>query len=115
MRKIDIRRQSLALVAIVILLLLGASIFGALDAGELSAVGLAFQGRGARPPVSPVMVVAIDDNTFANTNLQWPWPRTYWAQMVDHLVAAGAKVIAFDVFLFDPEDAGAPATYTVQG
>src|SRR3989304_4830377 len=68
-----------------------------------------------RPPASPVVIVAIDDNTFGNTRLQWPWPRTYFAQMVDRLAAGGAKVIAFDVFFSEPEDAGKPAPYTVQG
>jgi len=113
--RLSLRRQSVVLAAVVVMLLLGASIFGLLDGMELSAVNWAFQRRGPRPPASPVVIVAIDDNTFGNTRLQWPWPRTYFAQMVDRLAAGGAKVIAFDVFLFEPGALGAPATYTVLG
>jgi len=47
--------------------------------------------------------------------LQWPWPRTYFAQIVDRLATAGARVIALDVFFFEPEEFGKPATYIVQG
>jgi len=113
--RLSLRRQSVVLAAVVVMLLLGASIFGLLDGMELSAVNWAFQRRGPRPPASPVVIVAIDDNPFGNTRLQWPWPRTYFAQMVDRLAAGGAKVIAFDVFLFEPGALGAPATYTVLG
>jgi adenylate cyclase len=115
MRRLGLRRQSIVLVAIMIVVLLVISILGWLDGVELSAVNRAFQVRGPRPPSSPVIIVAIDDSTFANTGLQWPWPRTYFAQMVDRLTAGGAKVIAFDVFLSDAEDLSKPATYTVRG
>ena len=108
-----LRRQSVVLVAVVVVLLLGAGIFGLLDSLELGAVNWAFQRRGPLPPVGPVVIVAIDDATFGETEMQWPWPRTYLAQIVDRLAAGGARVIAFDVFFFEPGALGAPATYTV--
>jgi adenylate cyclase len=95
--------------------MLGLGLLGRLDGPELSAVNLAFQVRGAQAPASPVVIVAIDDASFSLTGLQWPWPRTYFAQIVDRLAAAGARVIALDVFFFEPEEFGKPATYTVQG
>ena len=109
-----VRRRSIVLVAIVMVVMLSATIFGLLDALELGAVNWAFRRRGPQPPASPVVIVAIDDLTFRFNGLQWPWPRTYFAQIVDRLVEGGAKVIAFDVFFFEPEDAGKPATYTIQ-
>jgi len=114
-RKFQLRRQSVVLVAVVVTLLLIASVFGLLDGLELSAVNWAFQRRGAEAPASPVTIVAIDDDSLSITGLQWPWPRTYLAQIVDRLHAGGAKAIAFDVFFFEPGSSGAPATYTAQG
>jgi len=95
--------------------MLAATLFGLLETLELNAVNLAFGIRGRQNATSPIVIVAIDDNTFSINNLQWPWPRTYFAQIVDALAAGGAKVIAFDVFFTDPEDFGKPATYTVRG
>jgi adenylate cyclase len=109
------RRQTVVLIGLLVVVMLAAVTLGLLDALELDAVNLAFQLRGRQNPASPIVIVAIDDNTFDNTGLQWPWPRTYFAQLVDRLAAGGAKVVAFDVFFTDPEDLGKPATYTVRG
>jgi len=114
MRSLSLRRESFGLIALVVGLMLLAGVFGLLDVPELNAVNLAFRLRGPQPPRAPIVIVAIDDNTFANTGLQWPWPRTYFAQLVDRLREGGARLIAFDVFLFEPEQFK-PATYTVQG
>ncbi|MCS6909891.1 MAG: CHASE2 domain-containing protein [Anaerolineales bacterium] len=114
MHSISLRRQSLGLIALVVVLMLVASLTGLFDGLELSAINLAFQLRGPQPPRSPIVIVAVDDNTFANTGLQWPWPRTYFAQLVDRLREGGARLIALDVFLFEPEQFK-PATYIVQG
>ncbi|MBL8056196.1 MAG: CHASE2 domain-containing protein [Anaerolineales bacterium] len=114
MRPGSLRRQSVALITVVVIAMLAAGLTGLLDGLELQAVNLAFQVRGAQPPRSPVVIVAIDDYTFANSGLQWPWPRTYFAQLVDQLAAGGARLIALDVFFREPE-LFKPAVYTVQG
>ncbi len=113
--KPTVRRQTVVLIAILVVALLAATVFGLLETLELNAVNLAFGIRGQQNPASPIVIVAIDDNTFAIDNLQWPWPRTFFAQIVDKLAEGGAKVVAFDVFFTDPEDFGKPATYTVRG
>jgi len=109
------RRQTALLVGFLMVVMLAGTVFGLMDPLELDAVNVAFRLRGAQAPTTPIVIVAVDDNTFDNTGLQWPWPRTYFAQLVDRLAAGGAKVIAFDVFFTDPEDLGRPATYTVRG
>jgi len=109
------RRQTALLVGFLMVVMLAGTVFGLMDPLELDAVNLAFRLRGAQAPTTPIVIVAIDDNTFENTGLQWPWPRTYFAQLVDRLAAGGAKVIAFDVFFTNPEELGKPATYTVRG
>lgn len=68
--------------------------------------------RDANPAPS-VLVVAIDEPSFAEIGLPWPWPRSLHATLVDRLVEGGARTIAFDV-LFDasasnPEDDAALA------
>jgi adenylate cyclase len=55
--------------------------------------------RVARPP-SDIVVVAIDELSFSEIGLQWPWPRRLHAQLIDVLVRGGARTIAFDL-LFD--------------
>ncbi len=74
---------------------------------ELSARDLMMRLRGYRPS-SDVVIVAIDDFSFSWTGYGWPWPRDYFAKIVNQLNQAGAKVIALDVFLFeaDPNPAG---------
>jgi adenylate cyclase len=48
------------------------------------------------PDDLPVRIVDIDEAALAEYG-QWPWPRTYVAQLVDKLVEKGAAAIAFDV------------------
>jgi adenylate cyclase len=62
--------------------------------------------KGAREPPA-VVVVGIDEPSFAEVGARWPWPRALHARLVEELARAGASVIAFDVLFseaFDPED-----------
>jgi adenylate cyclase len=114
-RGFHFRFRSEALAALATALMFLASLAGVWDAQELRAVDAAFRLRGPQPPASPVVIAAIDDYSFANNTLPWPWPRTYLAQLIDRIASGGAKALALDVFLFDPEDLGKGATYIVQG
>ncbi len=51
---------------------------------------------------SPIVIVGIDEPTFAELDLQWPWPRQAHAELIDALSRAGAAVIAFDVVFSEP-------------
>ncbi len=46
---------------------------------------------------APIVIVGIDEPSFAEFNQQWPWRRGIHAELTDRLKDAGAKVIAFDV------------------
>ena len=62
-----------------------------------------FQRWYQRPSLSaPVSVVDIDEASLKAYG-QWPWPRTRIADLVQQLHVAGAKVIAFDVLLAEPD------------
>src|SRR5690349_25086367 len=48
------------------------------------------------PASGEVQIVDIDAHSLQAIN-KWPWPRGVHAQVVDRLVAAGVRSIAFDV------------------
>lgn len=54
----------------------------------------------------PITVVAIDEPSFSRVGKQWPWPRALYARLIDQLVKSGALVVALDVVLDQPSNAG---------
>src|SRR4051794_10804026 len=66
-------------------------------------VALRFPARQATTP-NDVVVVGIDDVTFSDLSLQWPFPRRYHAKAIDRLKAAGARTIVYDVQFTEPTD-----------
>ncbi|HKY93722.1 MAG TPA: adenylate/guanylate cyclase domain-containing protein, partial [Kiloniellales bacterium] len=61
-----------------------------------------FRLRGPAPPPGDVVILAIDDASLATLG-RWPLPRARWAEMLDRLRAAGARTVAFDLLLAEPE------------
>jgi len=53
--------------------------------------------RGNIPTGKDVVIVSIGDDTFNSLNRQWPFPREYYARIIDNLEKAGAKQIIFDI------------------
>lgn len=53
------------------------------------------------PGDGPV-IVAIDEPSLADINMQWPWPRSLHARLVTALRAAGARVIGLDIIFSEP-------------
>jgi response regulator RpfG family c-di-GMP phosphodiesterase len=74
---------------------------GVLDGSERQTVAARFQLRD-EPRPKGVVVVAIDDVTFSDLKLQWPFPRSLHGKLIDHLHAAGAKEIVYDVQFTEP-------------
>ncbi len=71
---------------------------------ELKFLDFRFQLRGALPVTeSPIVIVAIDDQSDLSTPYRWPWPRSYFAHVIENLERAGAAVIGVDV-IFDQPD-----------
>jgi len=73
-----------------------ATFTGALAPIENTALDRSFQKRGAQPP-DDVAVVAIDDVTFSDLGLQWPFPRSLMGRAVERLSEAGAREIVVDI------------------
>jgi HD-GYP domain-containing protein (c-di-GMP phosphodiesterase class II) len=78
-----------------------AHVGGALDAVENTSVDRRFEARGAQRPAD-VAVIAIDDITFSDLELQWPFPRSWHGKAVDALHRAGAREIVYDVQFTEP-------------
>ncbi|MFX4228070.1 MAG: CHASE2 domain-containing serine/threonine-protein kinase [Porticoccaceae bacterium] len=58
-----------------------------------------------------IAVIAIDDESLANLG-RWPWPRDLHAELIDILADAGAKVIGYTAFFFEPQrDPGLDVIY----
>src|SRR5690348_9983605 len=63
-------------------------------------------------PNPDVVVVGIDDATFAGNKIQtFPIPRSYYALALRNLEAAGAAVVAFDVSFTDARDQSTDADF----
>ena len=87
--------------------------------GELWFADWAQEITGPRDVPKKLAIVAIDDFSLqqaANADLsdleelqklrQWPWPRSTHALVLDRLIAAGAKVIGFDLLFDTPSSYG---------
>jgi adenylate cyclase len=90
-------RVLIALAAVACALALVAYATDALEQPELDTIDSRFSIRGEREEPTEVAVVAIDDVTFDELGLQWPFPRSVHGRMIDRLRRAGARVIAYDV------------------
>jgi len=72
-----------------------------LDGVEDETVAMRFEARGAQP-ADRVAVVAIDDASFSDLEVQWPFKRSLHARAIDALREAGAKQIVYDVQFTEP-------------
>jgi len=92
-----------AVVAAVFVLFFRAPAF--LTTMETKLYDLHFALRGARDPGDQVVIVAADEKSLATLG-RWPWPRSILADLVTALSDGGAKVIAFDILLSEPQVEG---------
>src|SRR3954449_1470890 len=70
---------------------------GAFKSVELSTVDTRFSVRGDEKPPGDLIVVGIDADTQVELNQRFPFPRDYYARVIDRLKADGAKIIAVDI------------------
>ncbi len=53
-------------------------------------------------PDAPVHIIDIDEAALAAYG-QWPWPRSYMAELTDRLFDHGAAAVGFDVLFPEPD------------
>lgn len=74
-----------------------ASTSGVLTGLELRLVDARFAVRGDLGPPPDVVIVGIDDPTFRQLDLQWPFPRELHARVITALLRADARAVVYDV------------------
>ena len=53
-----------------------------------------------------IVLIAIDNNSlnfFSANGISWPWPRDFYAHIVDYLTTAGTKAVIFDMLFYEPD------------
>jgi len=90
--------------AIVVVLLI---VFGHLDALEYWSLEHLFEWRGPRRPVTPIVIIAIDEASFRELNMPWPFPRATHGQLIDKISAGQPLAIALDIVFDVPSSRGA--------
>ncbi len=91
-----------------LLLFLLLYLLGVVERLELLTYDLRFRARGERPADAPIVIVAIDDESFAalDQNVR-TWPRAEYARLIDAIAAGSPAVIGVDVAWASPgTDAG---------
>ena len=63
----------------------------------------ALSARG--PGDTPLVIVAIDEPSFRELGLQWPFPRRAHADLIERFARDGARVIAFDLIFAESSNA----------
>jgi adenylate cyclase len=76
---------------------------GWLDGIELKTLDFRFHIRGSITPQAPIVLVSIDQDSFDELQLPWPWPRTLHADLVRKLAKNGAKIIGLDILFTEPK------------
>jgi len=99
------RRRELA----ILLVVLGAAAIAVaayathlMRALEQQSVDARFSVRGTQEQPREFALVEVDDRTFSELGVQWPYPRSEHAQVIDRLREAGAKAIAVDIQFTEP-------------
>ena len=82
------------------------SLAGLLEVPELQALNNLFELRGSRRPVTAIVIVTIDEDSWAELNLAWPWPRALHGRFLD-IVGRGKPVaVGFDILFSEPSSRG---------
>jgi adenylate cyclase len=76
---------------------------GMLDLPELRSLDARFRLRGPVMPRLPIVIVNIDQDSFDELDLPWPWPRTLHAELIHKLIAYKVRLIAFDILFTEPK------------
>jgi len=81
---------------------------GILELPESRLMDLRFDLRGPRSPVFPIVIVTADDDSLAEIEQQWPWPRSFHAAVIERIAQGKPLAIGVDLLFAeksrDPED-----------
>src|SRR5919106_5566772 len=77
--------------------------FGLMTKIELHSLDLRFLARGPVASEAPIILVSIDQDSFDELNLPWPWPRDLHATLIRKLSNSQAKIIGLDILFTEPK------------
>jgi len=77
-------------------------VMGTFDVLENRSIDWRFLVRGEIEADHRIVIVSIDEASFSELKQKWPWPRTYFAQLIDRLSREGAKIIGIDIIMSEP-------------
>jgi adenylate cyclase len=79
---------------------------GLLEPLETWSLDQLFELRGARAPKTPIVIVTIDESSFAELNTQWPFPRALHGELLDRIGAGRPLAIGLDLIFDTPASRG---------
>jgi adenylate cyclase len=82
-------------------------VFGLLNGLESWSLAKLFEWRGPRAPAVPIVIVTIDESTFSELNLQWPFPRALHGELLNRIAAGRPHAIGVDIIFDTPSSRGA--------
>jgi adenylate cyclase len=79
-------------------------VFGFFRDLELKSLDFRFRWRGPRDVShSDIVIIAIDQQTFTSCPDRYPYPREYYATLIDNLNEVGIRRIMFDIQFTEPD------------
>lgn len=70
---------------------------------ELRSLDLRFRHLAAAPQSRSILHIDIDDGSLQQAG-RWPWPRRQFAGMIDVLLQCGARTVALDIEMPEPQE-----------
>jgi len=83
-----------------------ASVLGLLEGVERWGYNIQFDLRGPIPPKTPIVIVSIDEDSFDELDLQWPWPRALHGTFLEIMSRGKPAAIGFDLVFAEPSSRG---------
>jgi adenylate cyclase len=78
------------------------NLLGVLDLLELGSLDRRFIVRGPIRPASPIVIISIDEDTFDELDLSWPFPRALHGRLLDLLHRGRPVAIGLDILFIEP-------------
>ena len=82
------------------------ALVGGLDTVELGTLNRLFELRGQRSPTAPIIIITIDEDSFDELGLPWPFPRALHARLLDRISAGRPLAIGVDLLFPEPSARG---------
>lgn len=70
--------------------------------------------RGKEKPPKNIAIIAIDDDTYNNLKITFPYPRAYYTKLLNNLKKAGAKEVVFDIEFDTPSADDSIFSYAIK-